>query len=71
MEALKNQEEKVNAGLWIDIILALLLIISIVINFSTIGMPLIQRKKGNSTKVNQNLYGGLPDEISVEEKSDY
>ena len=63
--SLKSQGSKVSAGIGIDIMLALLLVASVVINCATVGKPLTQRRREPA-----RTYGELPSSEQNTERMD-
>ena len=55
----EQQSRKALIGAILDCILAGMLIISIIINFSTLGKPLRVKEKHHTKKVDKKVYGKL------------
>ena len=60
--AVEAQSRRALIGAILDCILAALLVISIVINFSTLGKPLRPKEKSASRKYEKKTYGQLAEE---------
>ena len=60
--AVEAQSRRALIGAILDIILASLLVISIIINFSTLGKPLRPKEKSASRKYEKKTYGKLAEE---------
>ena len=61
--AVEAQSRRALIGAILDCILAALLIISIIINFSTLGKPLRPKEKTASRKYEKKTYGKLAEEM--------